>query len=210
MISVPIGEPSFFIFHLVLVLLTIFFCFLGSASASAEEAAVLFKWKASISNPDNLLLTSWSLQQNSSLCSWYGVSCINGSVNRLNLSDSNINGTLYNFPFSSLPNLEYIDMGNNELWGSIPPQIGNLSKLIYLDLQGGALSNEIPREIGLLKNLHALHLNRNNLNGSIPEEIGQLRFLNDLALAANNLDGPIPASFDVGRRLLFYWNIKTD
>nr|XP_027095014.1 MDIS1-interacting receptor like kinase 2-like [Coffea arabica] len=201
---------------MIIIVLTSFICFLGSASASVEEADTLLKWKASFQNPDNPLLSSWILPPNAansshsrkeiaSPCVWYGVSCIHGSVNRLNLTNSSINGTLYNFPFSSLPNLEYVDLTLNDLSGSIPPQIGNLSKLLYLDLQRNLFSNTIPREIGRLKNLQTLHLNDNQLNGSIPEEIGQLRSLSDLALATNDLDGPIPASLGNLKNLTYLY-----
>nr|XP_027090152.1 MDIS1-interacting receptor like kinase 2-like [Coffea arabica] len=200
---------------MIIIVLTSFLCFLGSASASVEEAEALLKWKASFQNPDNPLLSSWILPPNAansshsrkeiaSPCTWYGVSCIH-SVNWLNLTNSSINGTLYNFPFSSLPNLEYVDLTLNDLSGSIPPQIGNLSKLLYLDLQRNLFSNTIPREIGRLKNLQTLHLNANELNGSIPEEIGQLRSLSDLALATNDLDGPIPASLGNLKNLTYLY-----
>ncbi|XP_071938392.1 MDIS1-interacting receptor like kinase 2 isoform X4 [Coffea arabica] len=68
------------------------------ASASAEEAAALLKWKASFLSQNNSYLTSWNLQsgdaKNSSIlpCTWAGISCIDGSVNRLNLSDWSIKG----------------------------------------------------------------------------------------------------------------------
>ncbi|CDP20273.1 unnamed protein product [Coffea canephora] len=213
MVSVPIGKAWFFI------IVSLFLCFLGSASASVEEADALFKWKASFQNPNNPLLSSWILQPNASNsshigkeiaspCTWYGVSCIGGSVNRLNLTNTSINGTLYRFPFSSLPNLEYVDLTLNYISGSIPPQIGNLSKLTYLDLQRNLFSNTIPREIGQLRNLQTLHLNGNGLNGSIPEEMGELRSLSDLALADNYLEGSIPASLGNLKNLtdLYFYN----
>ncbi|XP_071938391.1 MDIS1-interacting receptor like kinase 2 isoform X3 [Coffea arabica] len=100
------------------------------ASASAEEAAALLKWKASFLSQNNSYLTSWNLQsgdaKNSSIlpCTWAGISCIDGSVNRLNLSDWSIKGSLYDFPFSSLPNLEDLDLSFNQIFGRIPKQIG--------------------------------------------------------------------------------------
>ncbi|XP_027164525.1 MDIS1-interacting receptor like kinase 2-like isoform X2 [Coffea eugenioides] len=83
------------IFVLVVLLFPSFHPKCG-ASASAEEAAALLKWKASFQNQNNSFLTSWNLQsinaKKSSVlpCTWAGISCIDGRVNRLNLSDWSI------------------------------------------------------------------------------------------------------------------------
>jgi Leucine-rich repeat (LRR) protein len=47
----------------------------------------------------------------------------------------------------------YLYLQNNNLTGSIPPEIGNLTGLIRLYLYGNNLSGSIPPEIGLLSNL---------------------------------------------------------
>ncbi|XP_027117129.1 uncharacterized protein [Coffea arabica] len=170
------------------------------ASASAEEAAALLKWKASFQNQNNSFLTSWNLQsinaKKSSVlpCTWAGISCIDGRVNRLNLSDWSIEGSLYDFPFSSLPNLEYLDLSQNQIFGSIPKQIGNLSKLSYLNFYANELSQEIPPEICNLRNLTHLDFESNQLSGPIPVAMGNLISLQFLSLCQNNLTGAIPKS----------------
>ncbi|CAL9016480.1 unnamed protein product [Prunus brigantina] len=168
------------------------------AFASSLEAEALLKWKASFQNQTKNNLTSWGYnpKENTSPCNiWTGISCNTaGSVNRINLTNSGIQGTLYEFPFLSLPNLEYVDLSLNQLFGAIPSQISSLSKLIYLDLSRNKLSGKIPPELGLLNNLRVLHLNENQLNGSIPQEIGKLKFLVDLELSQNHLNGSIPTS----------------
>ncbi|KAL6179887.1 hypothetical protein ACLB2K_046558 [Fragaria x ananassa] len=178
----------------------------SSASASTETNALL-KWKASFRNQTQLhILTSWTYlpiatnssrdqKANTSLCFWTGISCnAAGSISRINLTNSGIQGTLNEFSFSSFPNLEYIDLSINKLYGVIPPQISFLSKLMYLDLSNNQLSGKIPQEIAFLINLHTLQLNRNKLNGSIPQEIGQLKSLRVLSLVENQLTGLLPLS----------------
>ncbi|CDP11197.1 unnamed protein product [Coffea canephora] len=179
------------------------------ASDFAEEAASLLKWKANFANKNSSLFISWNIsptqaKNSSSPCAWAGVSCnIDGSVNRLNLTNSNVSTTLSDFPFSSLPNLEYVDLSMNELFGSIPPQIGNLSKLVYLDFLFNQLSQEIPPEIGLLRNLQVLHLNENQLSGPIPEELSHLVCLTELVLNTNNISGTISSSLANLRNLTY-------
>ncbi|XP_050107694.1 MDIS1-interacting receptor like kinase 2-like [Malus sylvestris] len=165
------------------------------ASANSTEAEALLKWKASFQNQTQNNLTSWMNANEAPCNTWIGVSCNSaGSVNRLNLTNSGIQGTLLEFPFMSLPNLAYVDLSYNELFDQIPPEISSLTKLIYFDVSYNQMSGKIPPEICLLTNLQVLHLNANKFNGSIPQEIGQLKFVYELALNFNNLEGSIPAS----------------
>ncbi|KAF5755476.1 putative protein kinase RLK-Pelle-LRR-XI-1 family [Helianthus annuus] len=168
------------------------------ASASLDEANALLKWKATLQIPNNSLLSSWTpLPMNataSTPCtSWFGVVCNDyWSIYRLNLTSSQLNGTLDQFPFSFLHNLSHFELSVNQLFGPIPSQIRLLSNLVYLDLSGNKFSGLIPPEIGMLASLETLHLFENNLYGSIPQEIGQLSFLSELALYNNSLEGELP------------------
>jgi hypothetical protein len=83
-------------------------------------------------------------------------------------------------------------LGENQLTGSIPPEIGNLINLNILVLYFNQLTNSIPPEIGNLINLVDLELGVNQLTGSIPPEIGNLINLTDLWLYNNQLTGSIP------------------
>ena len=47
----------------------------------------------------------------------------------------------------SIANTTELHLGNNELTGSIPPEIGNLTNLTYLNLKSNQLSGIIPDEI---------------------------------------------------------------
>uniref|UniRef100_A0A2N9ENP9 non-specific serine/threonine protein kinase n=1 Tax=Fagus sylvatica TaxID=28930 RepID=A0A2N9ENP9_FAGSY len=195
------------VFLFSLVVLAMLRSSLNVASLSEAEIDALLNWKASLQNETQSPLTSWTLlpnnatnfsnnQNTSSIpCSWFGISCNQaGSVTRLNLTNSGLKCTLHEFSFSSLPNLAFLDLSMNELFGTVPIEISNLSKLIYLDLLSNNLSGEIPPQIGLLTNLEFLRLSENRLNGSIPPEVGRLKSLNLLSLHANDLHGCIPYS----------------
>ncbi|MDH3369340.1 MAG: hypothetical protein OEO20_15965 [Gemmatimonadota bacterium] len=98
---------------------------------------------------------------------------------------------------------QLIMFGNN-LNGSIPPELGNLSNLRDLGIQVNQLSGPIPAELGNLKKLEVLLLNGNQLTGQIPAELGGLSALQDLNFSDNQLSGPIPAALG---NLSNLWNL---
>ena len=55
---------------------------------------------------------------------------------------------------------------NNNLYGTIPPELGKLTNLRVLDLANSNLSGAIPPELGKLTNLQTLYLTANNLSGT--------------------------------------------
>ncbi|KAL9426478.1 hypothetical protein AB3S75_033292 [Citrus x aurantiifolia] len=87
----------------------------------------------------------------------------------IELVECSIKGELGSLNFSCFSNLQYINLWNNDLSGSIPPQIGSLSKLKYLNLHWKNLTGTIPKEIGSLKNLEALYL----CNTSLMDQLSQ-------------------------------------
>ncbi|KAK4730283.1 hypothetical protein R3W88_023271 [Solanum pinnatisectum] len=155
--------------------------------ASTEEANTLLKWKATSQNQNNSLLASWTLSSNACR-DWYGVKCFNGRVNTLNITNASVIGTLYDFPFSSLPFLKYLDLSMNNFSGTIPPENGNLTNLVHLQLSNNKISGTIPPQIGSLAKLQTLRIFDNHLNGPIPGEIGCLRSLTKLSLGSNFLN----------------------
>ncbi len=85
-----------------------------------------------------------------------------------------------------------LNLSENELSGSIPPELGNLSKLEWLILSQNSLNGTIPSELSYLSKLSLLNVFSNQLSGSIPPELGNLANLEGLSLAANRLNGTVP------------------
>ncbi|XP_071721750.1 uncharacterized protein [Rutidosis leptorrhynchoides] len=167
-----------------------------AASNSTNEARALLKWKESFGNQTaSMISASWNI--NSSSCTWYGISCNSaGNAISINLTNSGLIGTLSEFPFSSLLNLAHLELGMNQLFGFMPPEIGHLSKLVYLDLSHNQLNGSIPPSLGNLSNMVYLYLQANKLSSSLPPEIGNLSNLMELQIDTNTLTGHIPSALE--------------
>jgi Leucine-rich repeat (LRR) protein len=128
------------------------------------------------------------------ISTWQGVTVSENRVQELVLINNNLNGTL---PaeignLSALKTLIILD--NPLLSGSLPTEIGNLTELTRLVLHENDFSGSIPTSIGNLTKLTELTLSGNQFSGSIPAEIGNLSLLDKLLLGENNLSGTIPSS----------------
>jgi Leucine-rich repeat (LRR) protein len=126
--------------------------------------------------------------------SWYGISVASGRVTNIDLRGNNLEGSL---PASigNLTNLLVLWLGSNSLLsGSIPSSLGNLINLTSLDFYGDQLSGSIPVSFGNLVNLTEVYLYGNHLSSSIPSSIGNLKKLEYLDLSSNQLSGGIPTS----------------
>ena len=94
---------------------------------------------------------------------------------------------------ADLSGLRLLDLSGANLSGSIPPELGSLTKLVELDLSGNSLGGPIPSELGNLTALKNLDLGSNSLSGPVPPELGSLTKLVELDLSRNALGGPIPS-----------------
>jgi Leucine-rich repeat (LRR) protein len=64
-------------------------------------------------------------------------------------------------------NLTYLGLLSKSLTGSIPSQIGALTKLSYLDLFSNSHTGSIPSQISALTTLTSWDLSSNSLTGSL-------------------------------------------
>uniref|UniRef100_A0A8R7QX74 non-specific serine/threonine protein kinase n=1 Tax=Triticum urartu TaxID=4572 RepID=A0A8R7QX74_TRIUA len=138
------------------------------------------------------------------------------SLVRVRLERNNLEGDITRM--GAHPNLDYIDISSNRLFGKlshrwgeshkltmlrasnnnisgvIPSSIGKLSQLRILDVSSNKLKGQIPLEIGNVTMLFNLSLSGNLLQGKVPQEIGLLNNLEYLDLSSNNLTGQLPRS----------------
>ena len=86
-----------------------------------------------------------------------------------------------------LVNIPELDLGINQLTGTIPASLFQLAQnLSSIDLGTNLLTGPIPSEIGLFSGLR-LGLNDNQLSGSLPNELFGLDMLEWLVLDGNQV-----------------------
>ncbi|XP_042479867.1 receptor-like protein 9DC3 [Macadamia integrifolia] len=101
-------------------------------------------------------------------------------------------------PFSicSASNLDFLDLSNNQLSGTVPTCLDS-SNLRVLKLESNKLIGNIPLSICNARYLNILDLSKNFLSGTIPTCLGNIN-LGVLNLESNKLHGPIPPAFKDG------------
>lgn len=122
---------------------------------------------------------------------WYGITTNGACVTEINLELNDLVGTIPS-EIGDISRLINLRLNSNQIGGPIPNEIGQLTQLELLYLSSNQLSGSIPNEVGQLSNLRFLHLSANSLTDTIPDEIGQLTNLELLLLYNNELSGPIP------------------
>ena len=160
------------------------------ASLETDREALVALYNAA-DGPNWSNNTNWLSDEPSG--EWYGVGTDrSGRVLSLFLGDHQLSGEIP-AELGNLANLQELFLSSNQLSGEIPAELGNLANLETLGLDGNQLSGEIPPELGNLANLEALGLSGNQLSGEIPPELGNLANLEALGLSGNQLSGEIPA-----------------
>ncbi|GJQ96315.1 kinase-like domain-containing protein [Tanacetum coccineum] len=112
----------------------------------------------------------------------------------LQVSGCNLIGVLPTSIGNLSDQLSYLNLGENQLFGSLPSSIGSLVGLTTLGLYSNRFKGKIPTTIGKLQKLQYLGLFNNQFSGPIPDVIGNLSLLTKLYLYSNKLEGHIPSS----------------
>ena len=121
--------------------------------------------------------TNW-LDNDKPISSWYGVTEINNRVSRLDLNTNQLQGTIPP-EIGDLTFLDYLDLRSNFLNGNLPTELGNLQNATWFDFRFNQFEGSIPNSLTTIPNLFVFIVSNNNLSGDIPDFSNQ---------ALNNLD----------------------
>lgn len=130
--------------------LIVFLSIRGSFSIN-DEGLILLKFREKLTADPFSALKDWNPMDDNP-CSWSRVQCVADKVQRLDLNELQLEGTL-------------------------SPELGKLAELKFLELRNNCFSGIIPKEIGRLKMLELLDLRDNNFSGTVPLEIRRLSSL---------------------------------
>uniref|UniRef100_A0A6N2LKP5 Leucine-rich repeat-containing N-terminal plant-type domain-containing protein n=1 Tax=Salix viminalis TaxID=40686 RepID=A0A6N2LKP5_SALVM len=118
------------------------------------------------------------------------------SLSILNLGMNNLQGTIFS-TFSKGNNLGYLNLNGNELEGKIPSSIINCAMLEILDLGNNKIEDTFPYFLETLPELHVLVLKSNKLQGFVngPTTNDSFPKLRIFDISSNNLSGPLPTEY---------------
>ncbi|KAK3411900.1 hypothetical protein EUGRSUZ_I00657 [Eucalyptus grandis] len=168
------------------------------------DRAALLVFKSKMIDDPQGIVSSWN--ESLSHCNWLGVSCSRrhaGRVTALNLNNQKLIGTIPP-DIGNLTFLRRVHLEANRLRGNIPEEFGRLFRLKTLGLLKNELGGEIPRNLSSCVGMQFLFLQYNQLSGRIPDELRYLaeRELVVFGVSVKNLTGRIPSWLGNGSSLI--------
>jgi cysteine-rich repeat protein len=139
-------------------------------------------------NRSNWLQATW-------VTTWYGVDTqsIDGQhhVTSIDLGNNNLSGTIA-VSIGDLPYLMTLSLYQNNLRSTIPSSIWQLLQLQTCNLADNALDGVLPDQIASLTQLRVLNLSGNAFTGTLPLQMGNMTSMTGLIINDNSFQGDIP------------------
>lgn len=166
--------------------------FFGSASlfgqvATADSLALVDLYN----NLDGPNWTNHDQWLEGPVSDWFGITVKDNRVEQLNLSNNNLKGSLPT-SIGDLTELQRLALQVNEITGAIPETIANCQALEVCWLYRNSLSGPFPEVLTTLAGLTQLDISANDFEGPVPAAIGNLVNLRTLSLERNRFSGPLP------------------
>ncbi|KAH8514144.1 hypothetical protein H0E87_007121 [Populus deltoides] len=172
-----------------LLIVCIFGCVNGATDPN--DVSALRVMYSSLNSPGQL--TQWSINGDDPCGqNWKGIICSGSRVTEIKLPSLGLSGSL-GYQLTSLTAVTNLDMSYNNLAGNIPDQLP--PNLQQLNLANNQFSGGIPYSISQLPSLKYLNLGHNQLQNQLGDVFRQLPSLSTLDLSFNSLTGDLPQSF---------------
>ncbi|KAL6870833.1 hypothetical protein ACP4OV_014681 [Aristida adscensionis] len=140
---------------------------------------------------------------------WMGYNQLTGQIpadfphgfQTLELTSNNLTGTIPTC-LANITTLNTLDFVYNNIEGNIPDEFAKLSELVYLLVGVNNLSGGFPQAVLNLSNLAYFNLAFNHLSGELPSYFGNsLQNLKVIELGQNFFHGPIPSGLTNASKL---------
>ncbi|MEM9546648.1 MAG: M12 family metallo-peptidase [Bacteroidota bacterium] len=142
--------------------------------------------------------TGWDIGAagtNCTPCSWYGITCDNlENVIEIDLTNNNLVGTVPS-TMEDLTKLRSIKLLINDLTGIFPDIWTDMTDLEFIDLSNNQFTGSMPSSLGNLLKLNTLYIENNNLTGALLPEIGNLPNMDVYWAKGNDLSGCFPGTY---------------
>lgn len=123
----------------------------------------------------------------------------------INFRGCDFGGNALPSEITSLKHLKVLDLGNSNVSGTIPSNIGDLTELIELSYyMDEKIEGPIPDSFYTLKNLKKAGFSYTKVSGTISPKIGNLTSLEQFDVCATQMEGRIPEEFGLCKNL---WNV---
>lgn len=153
--------------------------FFGTQGRVREDGTVSNTWN----NKDDWMTDS-------SICTWYGVECVENMLVHLSLNENNVNGELPP-DLGALTTMESLELRDNKLFGALTADIPkHATNLVFIDLGINQFHGKVP-DLSALTSLKAFNAGVNHFTGFSQPDFSTLTDLTALALESNKFNMPM-------------------
>ncbi|KAL6651513.1 hypothetical protein ACP70R_010438 [Stipagrostis hirtigluma subsp. patula] len=111
----------------------------------------------------------------------------------LDLSNTNLTGSMPDWIFANEPTLVYLDLSNNSLVGAINPMWQHRSNLQMINISTNHFIGQLPTNISLVfPNLKVLDASHNIMSGDLPPSLCNISSMAFVDLSNNQFTGEVP------------------
>jgi hypothetical protein len=132
--------------------------------------------------------TQMRLNYATNVCQWTGITCSQGLVTGIKLNGYAIRGQIPT-QFGVITTLQSLELGSNLITGSLTSEflLPLAKQLVLLDLSSNQLTGTLPSALGQMSALQTLTLSTNFIDGTIPSQLASLSSKNGGALRTADL-----------------------